>query len=369
MPVTAQTFEEVLESIENALFLEGSALSDFNQGSRLRVLSRASARVLSEVWRNFSELARDSNVATAVGDALELLTNTLGVTRKPGEQAMGSMIVRALSPSASGVIRDGDIVTFSGANFTVSLGLTGSLALSYPTTIVPITAVPVGDRWNLPANTPLTFAREDLLPSFTAVVGTGFDIRGLAIGALTNGEDRETDTQLRTRFANYMQSLTRATFLAVTTALASIRGLQAINVIEYVPAIGWFTVFVDDGSANPLLDDTKKQEIEDVLFRWRAAGVGVRIQTQEKVVEDVELRVKIERTQIPADMEAAVTDALVQALGDFGLGQILYPTKLIDIAHGVPGVLSVEVLLPTAPVDLFEYQVFRPKSVTVHAVL
>lgn len=359
MPVTPQTFDDVLNSIETNLVIEGSELSDFSQGSRLRIFARANARVLAEIWSALSTIATDSNISTATGTALDLLVNTFSVRRNTGTNSTGYVLIKPKIPNNAAVINNLDILYYNDTNFSVNLPTTLSMNLGTPYAKVPIICSAVGSQWNLPAGTQLSFARADLNDNFYAVVGESYNTFNNPIGALSGGSDFESDTSLKIRFANYIQSLTRATYLAVTNALSSIQGITAINVVEHLPAVGFITVFVDDGTANALLSQSKIDEISAILFEWKAAGIGVRIQAQEKAAVTVEMLVKIDPTKVPSVIQQQIQTLVTSLINTYTPGQTLFASVLEAEAHKVEGVLSVTVISPAAPVEVLPYQVLR----------
>jgi uncharacterized phage protein gp47/JayE len=362
MPVTPQSFDDIIDAIETNLALEGSTLSDFSQGSRLRIFARANARVLSEIWTAITTIATDSNISVATGSALDLLVNTFNVSRKTGTPAAGYVLIKPKLPTNAIVINNLDVLFFESTNFLVNLPTTGSMTLGSPYAQVPVICSTVGSQWNLPAGTALSFARADLNENFYAVVGESYNNSNVPVGALSGGSDLETDGSLRSRFADYIQSLTRATYLAVTSALSTIQGVK-INVIEQVPAVGFITVFVDDGTASTTLNPTLVNQIQNILFEWKAAGIGVRIQVQEKASVTVELRVKIDSSYVPSVVQQAVKNQIVNFMNTYTPGQTLFPSVLDAEAHKIDGVLSVTVISPAAPVEVLPYQVLRLSGV------
>jgi uncharacterized phage protein gp47/JayE len=198
-------------------------------------------------------------------------------------------------------------------------------------------------------------------------VGDAFTNGSVPIGGLRFGQDRETDDELRERFVLAIKSLVRGTYVAVYQAILSIPGIRSLTLLENTPMIGFIQLHVDDGSSNTTVSSALRQLIDDQLFEWKAAGIGYRAYMLDKVFADVVVNVRVSRTAVPATVEAAVESLLSQSLGLYALGQVLEPSKLVDLAFNVPGVESVEVVSPLEPVEVQAQQVFRPRSVTANA--
>jgi uncharacterized phage protein gp47/JayE len=373
MAIVAKSLDDVLSDLSDYLVEEGSKvildrdrLNDFNQGAKLKIFTRAVGRAVSDCWRSLSEVERDASIASATEESLDLLVSTFGLSRKLGSTAVGFMIAIPNSVGVTATLNTGDVFTVNNGTLVVM----DSRIIAGPYAIVPIQSVNPGVNWNLTAGTALKAARTSLNSSFKFFVGSSLSVLGVPQGGMSGGEDQELDDDLRARFADYIQSLVKATFKAVSQAVRSVAGVRSVSIVEYFPQIGFFSCYIDDGSANPTVSTGLISAVEAVLFETRAAGVGVKVRAMEKNTADVELEVTINRSVVPATVEAEIIANLTAALNNYSLGQPLFTSKLSDIAHNTDGVIGVKVVKPTGlKYEIEPQQVFRPRSIVVNARL
>lgn len=363
MALITKSIEDLIEDYAEALEAEEAEITDLNQGSKFFAQTRATMRLFSELWRVLGEVKRDSNIATATGESLDLLVNTFGLFRKEGNASIGFVIVVPKSPTSKDKLAVGELILVNGG----TLSVTSETVLAAPYAIVPVQAVAVGRRWNLSGGTVVEPARKAVDDNFTVMIGDRLNARGQAEGGLYGGQDREDDEELRARFADYIQSLSRATYKAVYQALLGIPGIISVTVVENYPMIGFLSIYLDDGSNNPQLPKNLIAQVEEVLMEWRAAGVGIRIRPLEKITEALTLDVTVDRSVAPSAMEAAIAAEVERVTSLYKQGQSVYPAAVADVAFKFPGVLNATLTSHTELIKVLPHQVFRARSVNVHA--
>jgi uncharacterized phage protein gp47/JayE len=362
MAIVPKTVEEIIDDITTALVDQYAISSDVGQGTVLGALVRSFAAPLASLWADLTVVERDSNLATAEGESLDLLVNTFGMSRVTGAYSEGSVVARPKAPSNVGNVVAGSYFVYGD----LVLEVLESVALMAPYSIIPVRSGTPGSAFNLPANTPLLSTNDTLNAQFTFAVGSGLNGQGTPTGGMSGGTDTELDTELRQRFANFLQSLTRATYQAVLQALQSIPELTSVSLLDVTPMPGFISVYIDDGSSSTVVSDEIKAIIESTLLDWRAAGIGVRIYMLDKVVDPVVLNITVDPTSVPADVQQAARQSIIALLAGYAQGQPLYLSKLVDTAFNVAGVLDVKVLSPAADIIVGTHQAYRPSSVTVN---
>lgn len=175
---------------------------------------------------------------------------------------------------------------------------------------------------------------------------------------ITNGRDAETFAEREARFAEYVQSLSRGTLVAVRYAarLASVLDAGG-NAIEYVARIGideqagrvYIYLYSNLGapSAELLADgqtrvDGRRDAVTGVTTGYRAAGV--RVDVLSMVERAVPLSIAVEMGD-----GLTISPAVLQALGDIfsaqiravGPGGTLYLGTMVEALLAAPGVLSI----------------------------
>jgi hypothetical protein len=322
MAVTVKTIEELLVDLSTYLEDENSALTDLNQGSNTHVLNRAVARVAAEMERRLGDLDRDGNMASARGEALDLLLSTFQLERFAGEVATGTMLAVPNTIGLTATINAGETLTVGSLVVTV----TQTTFLSGATPPVPIEVGTLGAAYNLAAGTVLTSTNPTLAAGFKFVVGASFNAQGFAVTGLSGGSDPETDDTALTSFQLYIKSLRKATPDAIAYAITRVTGVTRIEAVEFDPAVGWISLYVDDGTSNLVVPTLLRDQIETVFREWRAAGVALRILAQEKLTRAVSLSVKVKpafATSLVA-IETAVGVLVAAELATYTLGQPLY---------------------------------------------
>lgn len=228
-------------------------------GPVITAIAYATALVAIFLQRVMQQILRAARLTTAESVDVDTFVQDFGMSRSPGVAATGtvtfSRIVTAVTnirvPIDSFVqteseppIRFRVVADTSSADYSDELqaylilpGLTSCEA--------KVVAVDVGESGNVQAGAITQIASS--LPGVDNVVN---DLN------FVNGADIETDDMLRVRFALYIQSLSRATQIAVSSAVINVRPNVIFKVTENTnlnggEELGQFVVAVDDGSGNP----------------------------------------------------------------------------------------------------------------------
>lgn len=169
--------------------------------------------------------------------------------------------------------------------------------------------------------------------------------------AINNGANAESDDAYRARFVNYLNSLARATFGAISSAIAGVGQGIDFNLIENVnfndvQAFGQFLAVVDNGTGSPpaSLILAVQQAIE--LVR------GFTIQPNVRAVQVVAppivvvIRVNTALGYVPADVKTNVQNAIAAGIEAIPIGGdpagFLYISDVEKFALSVAGVTSVQ---------------------------
>ena len=161
----------------------------------------------------------------------------------------------------------------------------------------------------------------------------------------TNGIDAESDAALRARFANYIQTRSRATPAAIASAIASVQqGLNwsiTENTNGSVYTTGTFVVTVDDGSGappSPLLT-----AVSLAIAAYRPIGSLWTVQGPSNTVATISLTIaSANKPALLAPVQAAIL-AYVDALP---IGASLAYSRIAMIAYLVdPSITDVTAVL------------------------
>ncbi len=367
MAVEIKNIQELLDEAMLAILEEGGPVTDFTPGSTTYTFIRAMMSVLATGYKNLDEALSNSFIATATGIALDSHVSSFGVFRKQGTLASGALVARPRVVGATGNIVAG-ITRFRTADGTLEYVATQNQVLQAPYTLVPVTATQIGQKYDLPPTTELLDVTNTLNAGWTFVVGSdGLDLAGNPTGFLRGGSDREDDETLKARFVEFVNSLSRSTYRAVRQAVLSVEDVQSAVLLEYTPAVGWFTVYIDDGTDE--LPQALLDRVTETLEETKALGIGYEVYAMPKTFVPITVQVKIDPTFSAASITAAVKEEIEALMNTYTFGQSLYISKIMDAAHNVPGVLRATVFQPATDVIVDPQEIVRAGLITVSAVL
>lgn len=346
-----KNYEQIFTELKLFILGEQGPLTDFTEGSGLYVLTRAYASALAAGYGNLDQALRLSFIALTEDEAaLDAHLLSFGLTRKQGTLSSGNLIAFPLTgPAAVTTLNPG--TRFKSTDDRFHYIVTQTTVLDAPYTLVPIRAVAVGSGYDLPPGTELVEVTPVLTNTWSFVVGTdGLDGLGRPKGFLRGGSNRETNDEYRARFVDFLNSLSKSTFLAVRAAVQSIPDLESYVLVEYRPAVGWFTLYVDDGTDTPpqTLIDVAKQTLD----KDKALGIAYKVLPMTKRLVDLDLTLRIDLTQVTdtAALQDDVRQRLTKLLAGYQFGQALYLSRVIEEVHQVPGILQVVVNAPLTDV-------------------
>jgi uncharacterized phage protein gp47/JayE len=369
MAFELKSTEQLLDDIQVAVLESGSPLTDFSQGSVTYTLMRAFMSVLAKGYINLDEAFLNSFIATAEDLALDAHVNSFGLFRKQGTLSVGNLVARPKIPSSPVTLQViADTTRFTTTDGQLQYVATTDTQVSAPFTLVPISATQIGGDYDLPPNTVLIPNDPFLNANWTFVVGTdGLDSLSNPIGFLRGGSDRESDEDLRVRFTDFINSLSRSTYRAVRSAILGVPDVTSVVLLEFVPAVGWFTAFIDDGTDAP--SESLIDAVKAAIGEAKAAGIAYEVYAMPKTFVNTTIEVKIDPTFSAAAIQQAVIDSVKSLLNSFVFGQSLYLSKLVDAAHNVSGVLKATVFQPATDIIVGPEEVIRAGIITVNVVL
>lgn len=324
-----------------------SSLLDFSQGSVLLAVIEANASAVG-LWLQglaIYDLAL-TRASTSSGNDLDTWMADFGLTRLPAEPASGQVTFGRYTATSQGVVPIGaQVQTTNGSvSYTVTLD-TGnpnySSALGgYVLTIstfeidVPIEANVAGAIGNAAIgqiniiSTPIPYVD---------YVNNG--------NAFENGSNQESDAAFRTRFVNYLASLSKATEGAIGYAVSTVQGVVDYTITENqeyngTTRYGYFYVVADDGTGNPSPD--LLSNVNNAIDAVRGLTIQFGVFAPVVVPVDVTMTVTVASNYDAATVKAQVSAALTTYINLLRLGNTLYYTKIFDVAYDAsPGVLNV----------------------------
>ena len=344
MQLPLQNFSTLVQNMVAAVQGKAAQLLDLSVGSTLRAVLEANASIALWIQWLILLVLQTTRAATSNGADLDTWMADFTLTRLPASAASGIVTFSRFTATSAALIQAGALVrtadgaqSFSVAAVTTSpawnAALSGYVIPAGTASLdVPVTAVVPGSAGDVQAGSVSQLA--------TAI--SGVDTVSNA-APFTGGLDAESDAAFRARFANFIESRSRATPVAVGYAISSIQqGLQytiAENADpqgDYVP--GSFVVTVDDGTGTP--PTSLLQTVGTAIEAVRPVGSVFTVRAPDVLTAAVSMLITVApgvvKSQIVGPVAAAVT-AYIHALP---IGAPLAWSRLAQLAYAASGAVT-----------------------------
>jgi uncharacterized phage protein gp47/JayE len=344
MQLSLQNFSTLVEGMVASVQGAAQSLMDLTVGSVLRAILEANASIALWLQWLIVQCLATTRLATSSGTDCDSFGADFGFTRLPAVAASGQVTFSRFTPSTSAFIPVGTVistaantqsflVTADPTNAAYSAATGGyTLAAGVASLNVAVVASAAGSAGNVQ---PGAIA---LLSSAVSGVDTVTNAE-----ALTGGIDAESDTAFRSRFGNFLVSLSRATNIAIGSTISGIQqGLSyAINEnIDQAGAtqMGHFVVTVDEGSGNPpaSLLSTVQQAVDAI----RPVGTSFAVQGPVVAPANVAVTLTTATGSSHATAVAAVATAIEAYIASLPVGAVLSYTRLAQLAYGASSAVT-----------------------------
>jgi uncharacterized phage protein gp47/JayE len=371
MTLSLRQFSDWVQQQAAAVQASAAGILDFTAGSVVRAIMEANASVaLWFQWLLVKCLAM-TRAATSAGSDLDTWMADFGLARLAAVKATGEVTFARYTTGVAALIVPGvEVRTSGGTAFVVTTDTThaqwdagqggyavGSAAADIT---VPVEAAEAGAAGNVSADT------ISLIGSSIAGVDTVTNDL-----AFTDGDDAETDDELRDRFAAYINTRSLATVAAVEYAISTVRQGLFYRVVENEDPngdehLGHFVVTVDDGTGAP--DSDLLDQVYAAVDAVRPVCSTFEVQGPDVVTANVAFTFSAASGYIKATMEPVIETAVSAYINALPMGDALRWSKLFDVIYsataGVANVTVLTVNSGTADVGGAADQVVRAGTVT-----
>ena len=349
MSVTFRDFTAFVQLQAAKVQSSCAQLLDFAVGSVELAILEANASLALWIQYLIAFLLGQTRLSTASEGYVDSFVADFGLNRLGAAYATGGVTLSRGNPSQTGTVLVGTTVitadnsqTFtifadpSNAYYSATTGASGAYILPVGTAsiTVPIQAVNPGAQGNVAASA---------INGLQAAV-VGVDAVTNAV-AFSNGVDEETDAQLKARFPNYINSLSKATLGAITYAATSVQVGLSVFIRENVDVAGrvlrgHLVLYVDDGSGTPpqaLLD-----QVYEAVDTVRAAGIDFSVRPPTVNLAAVSLTLVVGPGGIKVNLIPQVATAVAVYVDGLAVGDICSVTRIAQAAYAVhPAIKNV----------------------------
>jgi uncharacterized phage protein gp47/JayE len=349
-----KTFDEIYSDMTNYIISHQDKLTDFNEGSVLSSQTEAGAREVAELY-----------IRTRVGFSTYLRalpSSVFGFDIKTGTKA--SAVVkfrRGKVYSYESPIPENAIVAAGGLIYTtVSSGAILSRELF--SNEISVIAEEVGEKYNVGAG-----AINRIVTTLSA------DIVGVSNEhPATGGVSMESWQDFVARFADYIVGLQRTNNAGFKSGLTKGYAVRSYKKVEHFPPLDniWnITVYLEDGSGDM---PEKGFELAKAIIDgdgtptnggYRAPGISIRYLAPEKI--PITLKVKVTTTEdVTNEIDESEVIAEVQRktkgyINGLKIGDQFVRSDLTVVLKRIIYLKDVEILLPTANIDIAKNQIAR----------
>jgi uncharacterized phage protein gp47/JayE len=373
MQLSLQNFSTLVEGMAASVQGAASSLLDLTVGSVLRAILEANASLALWLQWLIVQVLATTRLATSTGSDCDSFGADFGFVRLPAVAATGLVTFSRFTPSIAAFVPVGTavstagnaqsfVVTADNSNPAYSASAGGyNLAAGVAGITVPVAANVAGSAGNVQ-------------PGAIAVIGSalaGIDtVTNAAV--LAGGIDAESDAALKLRFGNYLASLSKATNVAIGSAIEAVQQGLSYVISENIDQsgatqLGHFVVTVDDGSGSPpaSLLSSVQQAVDEV----RPVGSSFAVQGPVVTPANVSLTLTLAPGASQQSATADVAAAIETYIASLSVGATLNYTRLAQLAYAASGsVTNVSaVLLNGGTADLTPplFGVVRTGIVTV----
>lgn len=343
MTLALRQFSDWVQQQAAAIQASAASILDFTAGSVVRAIVEANASVaLWFQWLLVQTLAM-TRAATSTGTDLDSWVADFSLARLPAVKATGAVTFARFTTGVAALILPGSEVRTGGGTAFVVTTDTGHAAWDaaqggyavgsgVASLTVPVEASVAGASGNVSADT---------ISSIVSSI-SGVDTVTNAL-AFTDGDDAETDAELRARFAAYINTRSLATVDAITYAATSVRQGLFVVVVENDPDYGAFIVVVDDGTGAP--DSDLLDLVYAAVDAARPVCSTFVVQAPTVTTANIAFTFTVASGYVKATEEPIIEAAIAAHINALGMGDALYRAKLYDVIFNASaGVANVSVL-------------------------
>ncbi|MDR3520438.1 MAG: baseplate J/gp47 family protein [Acidocella sp.] len=332
-----QNFSTLIEGMAASVQGAAKSLLDLSVGSVLRAILEANASVALWIQWLIVQVLVATRLATSSGADCDSFCADFGFSRLPAVASMGQVTFSRFTPNVAAYVPVGTNV--SVASNTMSFMVTADQTNAAYNAVnggYDLAAGVSGCTVMVVAN--VAGAAGNVEPGTISVISSalaGIDIVSNQL-ALTGGLDAESDVAFRSRFGNYLASLSKATDIAIGAAVAGIQQDLSYVISENINQAGsmqpgHFVVTVDDGSGTP--PASLLGLVQAAVDAVRPVGSSFAVQGPIVLAVNVSMNIVTAAGISHQTVIALVAGAIESYVAGLGVGATLSYTRLAQLAY------------------------------------
>lgn len=360
---------------EQATAIQGSAklLADLTVGSILRAVVEANAAVVLWLQGLILQLLATTRAITSSGDDLKSWVSDYGFTWLEASYATGFLTFSRFTSTQQAVVLVGTpvqssdgayqyVVTLDSSNVNYSSSFGGYvLPPGTASVTIPAMAATVGAQSNAVIGAINTLTQA--IPGIDTVTNAA---------AFVNGIDSESDSSIRSRFIQYIASLSKATKTAIGFAITSLKQGVSYVLVENelyngTARNGYFYAVIDDGTGYPGAEFLASAY--NAIDAVRGFTISFNVFAPVVVSASASLTITTAAGYVHGTVATQVVAAITNYINSLSLGQSLSYTRLDQVAYDAsPGITNVTGLLlngGTADLTATQQQIIKSLTITV----
>lgn len=338
-----KTYEQIVTdqatATQSAATRKMGKLLNFAVGATLRALVESNAGLALWLQGLLVKTLAVTRLATSVDEDVDTFIGDFGLVRSPAFKASGNVTFSRNISDDDAVIELNkevqDVVTTF--KYNVIADTTNPLYDSDTETYTIPAGSPSGDVKVEAAN---AGSSGNASEKTITVISQPIQYVDFVNNALpfVNGFDKESDEEAKQHFIDYINSLSKATKLAIEEAIESLQEGIQYGVVENkdytsgLDQLGYFYAVIDDGTGSP--PPELLSSVAQVVDRVRGFTTYFEIKAANATTANVSGTAKIDTSQYDVDtVKEAAETALLTYLSSLGINTTLYYTRLIQIIY------------------------------------
>lgn len=342
MALPTKTFTEIVDQQVQAIQGSSSTLFDFTTGSVLLALVEANADLGIWVQAIAAYVMSLPRFATSMGADADSWGAQFSFTRLPAVAAIvGCTFSRSSTTTATSipvgtqVSNIGGTVVFQVVADSTNPAYSASsnsytMAIGVSSLEVLCQCISTGTAGNVGIGSLVVIVTP--LPGVQSVTNSA---------AASGGASAESDASFKSRFPLFLAGLARATQPAIEYALTTVQAGIIYNIVVNKdtsgnPDPGFFYVVVDDGTGSATdLPAAFVPACQNVVGAYRALGITYQVLARTLTDTAIVAVVTAAAGSDTAALDAAIVAAITEYVGQIGIGNTLYYTRLFDVIYNV----------------------------------